>query len=449
MKVLKFGGTSVQFHNNMRQVKEILASMQDEQILLVLSACRGATDNLLKLAEASARDNQEVAQELISSLSSHHLTLLNDLKLSEELHQAAKAEVQNLLDEISTLSEGISLLKELTPRSNATMAAFGELLSTTIFSYYLKSEGMNVAFFDARKIMSLYYNKQETVVDFEKTKINLRNEYSSNLYNGNNLQVIQGFIGSDSLGNTAVLSRGGSDYSAAVFAAALDVSEIQIWTDVSGIFSSDPRFFPDAISIESMTFAEVRELSAFGAKVLHPDTVKPAIDANIPVRVLNTNEPKAKGTTLRTTCADKIELDAMAMQKQLFIFNIVLPSDKNKNAEILQKIAECMLASSAKYYLISQGISKISILTDNISRLSAIFSRNYHCEIKDNIAAICLVGKNLRNCSNNHLLQNIAETAGRYKLESFEIISDEAIYIVLSELDNVDELYAELHSLVI
>jgi len=252
------------------------------------------------------------------------------------------------------------------------------------------------------------------------------------------------------MNNTAVLSRGGSDYSAAVFGAELQAEEIQIWTDVSGIFSTDPRFFSNAKTIERMTFSEVKELSAFGAKVLHPDTVKPAIVANIPVRVLNTHSPQENGTLLTNNIEESIsQIDAITMLKSLNIFSITIPSERERKSEVIRKISECMNQTSGNYFLISQGISEIKIITDNISRLSSTFSKNYLTSNLSDVAVLCLVGKNLTYSSNSKLLNNISNIIFKYNIEMLEIINNNAIYIAMNTLENSNSLYEELHNFII
>ncbi len=450
MKVLKFGGTSVQFHDNMKQVKNIISDMQNEQLLIVLSACRGTTDNLLKLAEASANNHSDLMQSLFNEIKNHHLELITNLKLDNEFNVNVINDVNSILNQIENMCEGIRLLKELTIRTRATLVANGELLSTAILSNYLKSCGINNVLLDAREIMKLYYSNADSLVNFEKTSENIKKAFTQNLYSGFNIQIIQGFIGSDPMNNTAVLSRGGSDYSAAVFGAELQAEEIQIWTDVSGIFSTDPRFFSNAKTIERMTFSEVKELSAFGAKVLHPDTVKPAIVANIPVRVLNTHSPQENGTLLTNNIEESIsQIDAITMLKSLNIFSITIPSERERKSEVIRKISECMNQTSGNYFLISQGISEIKIITDNISRLSSTFSKNYLTSNLSDVAVLCLVGKNLTYSSNSKLLNNISNIIFKYNIEMLEIINNNAIYIAMNTLENSNSLYEELHNFII
>ena len=194
-------------------------------------------------------------------------------------------------------AKGFRCLKECTLKSADAAASFGELLSTTIFYYALKAGGTKTGFLDARKVMLTDSNFSSANIDCSGIASNC-NEIISPMFKDNDIVITQGFIASDKEGCTTTLGRGGSDYTAAVLGAAINAEEIQIWTDVDGVLSADPRLVDDVIAIKLMQFDEMKELSFFGAKVLHPETVKPAIEKKIPVKVLNTFAPEQEGSLL-------------------------------------------------------------------------------------------------------------------------------------------------------
>lgn len=449
MKVIKFGGTSVQFANNMKLVKDIVFTYPDNEILVVLSACRGITDSLIELSEASKNGDRGEMSVLINSIKSHHLNIIKELKMNNNFTSIATEKVNSLIEELLLLVEGISLLRELTMRSRASMLSYGELLSTTIFATYLQSINDNIAFIDARKVMKVCENSYCGNAEFQITKENINRVFFQNLKAGKNIQIIQGFIGYDDTGKTAVLSRGGSDCSAAILGTALGVDEIHIWTDVSGIYTADPRYFPKAMSIKNMTYSQVKELAAFGAKVLHPDAILPAIKGQIPIRVLNTNEPGTKGTLLNREAGNETEIDAVAMLNGLFYISIDITIDKARIAGIYRIISEAIASSVDKYYIISQGVSNISLLADTNNIENILKINEYEYEVISGVSAICLSGKKLRSADGHRLVASISKICNGNDLLLFELLSDSALYIASSNSAEAEELYGKLHGLII
>lgn len=446
MKVLKFGGTSVQYSENMKQVLDIIRNYNDEKILVVLSACRGTTDNLIRLADSALNADSEATMNILQEICSHHYNLIENLGMDEEHKATAVGKVSSLLSDLRNIVEGITLLKELTLRTRSSVVAFGELLSTAVFSVYTQSQGMNSELADARKFMIIDHDGFHSTVDFEETELAIRVRIFPMFDAGTNVVITQGFIGSDAKGYTAVLSRGGSDYSAAVFAGALGADEIQIWTDVSGIFSADPRFYKNAKTIRNMTFAEVRELSFFGAKVLHPDTVKPAIDKSIPVRVLNTHCPEDYGTLLSNvphTLAPY--LSAAVFLKGLYSSEIVIPPDY-KSGEFLAMLSRLVDAGSGKTYIVSANAGKVKIISD--TELNTEFIGELETKVSSGIAVICLVGNNLVTNFSPELFSRVSNILSSFPIEYVTFSADESINIALDE-NIAEDLFKLLHELIV
>jgi aspartate kinase len=297
MIVMKFGGTSVGDAKAMHNVLKIVEKHKGRQPLVVLSACAGMTNNLLKLAQLSAEAKKVDADELLLKIHTHHTTVCEELIEDEVFKKSALGKVEQLYSDLKEFCEGLSLLKECTPRSLDAAASFGERLSTEIFTQAALAKGINAEWLDARKVMRTDSNYTSAEFDMPEVEILSKEHIQPSLLKGK-VVVTQGFIGATAKGITTTLGRGGSDLSAAIYGAALDAEEIQIWTDVSGVFSADPRKVPAAHVIPQMSYKEARDLSYYGAKVLHPDTVKPAIDKNIPVRVLNTFDYEHPGTVI-------------------------------------------------------------------------------------------------------------------------------------------------------
>lgn len=295
--VLKFGGTSVQSAAAMHNVITIVRGIADSRKLVVASACAGVTNSLIELAARAASADSEAVDTLITGLQERHRTICRELLGSAPGIDAAIERVDELCAELRTLCEGIALLRECTERSHAALLAFGERISTAILTAGFIAMGSQAVLIDARQVMRTDSDYVQARAQMSEVAMLAEHIVVPHMEQGA-IAVTQGFIGADNRGRTTVLGRGGSDLSAAIFGAAIGADEIQIWTDVSGIYTTDPRIVPQARAVPVMSFAEAGELAYFGAKVLHPDTIRPAVEKGIPVRVLNTFCPSESGTLL-------------------------------------------------------------------------------------------------------------------------------------------------------
>ncbi|TCD48132.1 lysine-sensitive aspartokinase 3 [Chlorobium sp. N1] len=298
MAVMKFGGTSVGTARAMQQAISIVVRQAGEGApLVVLSACSGITNTLLKIADASGRGSLEEALELVGEVRRHHLGLVGELVPEGAGREAVTLRIEELLGRLELLVKGVEIVGELTERSRDMFCSFGELLSTTVFAAAMQALGHRAEWVDVRKVMITDERFGFARPVISRCKANTDAVIRPLLEAGTTV-VTQGYIGATEDGRTTTLGRGGSDLSAALFGAWLHSSQIQIWTDVDGVMTCDPRVVPDARSIRVMTFSEAAELAYLGAKVLHPDTIAPAVEKNIPVLVLNTWHPDAKGTLI-------------------------------------------------------------------------------------------------------------------------------------------------------
>jgi len=296
IKVLKFGGTSVGTHLAMEQAYHIVQqNASGNHLVVVLSACAGVTDTLLKISEICINSSKTEIEKIVEELENRHIQLVVDLfRDGYKTAQCIKT-INFLFESLRKLIEGVRILGEITPKIIAEVLSYGEILSSNIFYQYLLQREQSCYLLDAREVIctdNVYLNAKP---DLEK--ISLNGTKVINIFKNYNIIITQGFIGNWSK-ETTTLGRGGSDLSAALFGYCLDADEIQIWTDVDGILTADPKIINNPRVIKEMIFEEVGELSFFGAKVLHPETIKPAISKNIPVRVLNTFNPKFDGTLI-------------------------------------------------------------------------------------------------------------------------------------------------------
>ncbi len=294
MKVLKFGGSSVAKPERVKKVIEILKSYykRGEKFTVVFSAFGGVTDLLIDMAtKASKADSSYIGS--LELFKKRHNDAIDEL-VESPLREIIFAEIQKNHDTLSNLLHGIFLLQESSLRTMDYVLSFGERNSANIISYALQQAGIQAAFLDARKVIKTDKKFGSASVNFEETFENIKTYYQEN----SAVQIVTGFIGSDKGGLTTTLGRGGSDYSASLLAAGLKAEHIEIWTDVDGVLTADPRKVKKAFSIPSMTYAEAMEMSHFGAKVIYPPTLQPALKLNIPITIKNTFNPTHPGTLI-------------------------------------------------------------------------------------------------------------------------------------------------------
>jgi len=291
MKVLKFGGTSVASAKNIKLVRSIVSGVEAKKVVVVVSAMGGVTDLLLRMASLASEQQPEYKQ-LLKEIENRHLQSIREL-LPVGVQSAALSKVKSELNILETLAEGAYLIGEITPKLSDKIVSFGELFASYIISEYFISEKLDARFKDSRELIRTNEAYGKAVVNFELTNANCRQffeEVSSHII------VMPGFIAASEGGNSTTLGRGGSDYTAAVVAGAIKAEELQIWTDVSGMYTANPRIVKQAMTIPHISYEEAMELSHFGAKVLYPPTIQPVLSKGIPIRIKNTFEPEAHGT---------------------------------------------------------------------------------------------------------------------------------------------------------
>jgi aspartate kinase len=338
MNVLKFGGTSVATAAAMQQVRSIIE--RESGAVVVLSACGGVTNRLLEAVRVAGTGQSEAAVMIVREVEERHLQLCGELFTAGDMQRDAVSKVKILSMELRVFCEGVALLGECTPRSYDAAASYGERLSTLIFSLYCQSVGLNARLFDAREIMRTDSVFMEASIHFH-TLQTLAQEKLLPILKRGELVITQGFIGADERGITTTLGRGGSDLSAALMGAAIGASEILIYTDVSGVASADPRIIPSARPIPVMSFTEARELSFYGAKVLHPETILPAVERGIPVRVLNTFAPGDAGTLIvGRRDSEHAGLSAVTLKKDCNILKVKGVNSAHQLAGLYNLLAE-------------------------------------------------------------------------------------------------------------
>ncbi len=286
MKVLKFGGTSVGSIENLRNVKSII-DRQEDDLIVVVSALGGITDKILTMANTAANTHTFSTTEMME-ITTRHMTTIETL-VPEKEQLITKEKVQKSLNELESLLRGVSLIGELTPKTLDKIGSFGEVLSSTIIAAYL-----DVKWIDSSKLIKTNSDFNNAIVDLKLTSENV----SDALSNFTGVGIAPGFISSNTNNEVTTLGRGGSDYTAALYAAILDANALEIWTDVSGFMTADPRVINKAYTIDYLTYSEAMELSHFGAKVIYPPTILPVYRKKIPVWIKNTARPEEQGTLI-------------------------------------------------------------------------------------------------------------------------------------------------------
>jgi aspartate kinase len=296
---MKFGGTSVGSASAISNVVDIISGYLDrgDRVVSVVSAMSGVTDMLLESVKLAANENKWGYLSLSSKIRERHEEAINDLLSQGQERDELLLSIHKLLDRHIELCNAIQILGEVTPRMVDSVVSFGERMSHLIVAAALRQHGVNAKAFDAGELLVTDDNFQNAIPFWSATETNIRAKLLPELDKGVT-PVITGFIGATEKGVYTTLGRGGSDYSAAIFAAFVDSDEFIIWTDVDGVMTTDPRIDKRAQVLPYVSYQEVGELAYYGAKVLHPKTVQPILDRGIPIRVRNTFNPAAPGTLI-------------------------------------------------------------------------------------------------------------------------------------------------------
>lgn len=399
MIVCKFGGTSVQDADSMMRLAKIIEMRRELQPIVVSSAMGKTTNKLLEIARTAARGMQQDAMELIEELQANHLREAQKLGIATSKDDQVSVIVHTYFDEMRDFVKGLAALGELTARVTDQMASYGERLSTAILTQVLENQGIPSQLMDARQCVITDDNFVNAAPLSEETEAAIVKHLLPVIKAGK-VPVFQGFIGSTLDGTTTTIGRGGSDHSASLVGAALKADEIQIWTDVDGIMTTDPRMVPEVHRIKVISFAEAAELAYFGAKVLHPATIIPAVRKNIPVRVLNSSKPEQEGTIITGEtghCENPVK--AIAYKTGVTVVNIA--STRMLMAHgFLRRIFEIFDHHKVSVDVVSTSEVSVSLTVDETSFLEDIVAeleKIGEVKVEGARAIICCVGDNLRS----------------------------------------------------
>jgi len=405
MKVLKFGGSSVANPENIRKVFDILRAQSNRgEFAVVFSALGGVTEVLLQSAEKAMLGDKSYVDQ-IKILEERHFDTVKKL-IPIQLQSAVLTFVKVRFNELEDLFHGIYLIKECSPRTLDYVGSFGERLSAYILAEALKVEGFPAIYLDARNVIRTNARFGNAKVDFSVTNDLILDFFHSNP----GLKVITGFIASTEKGETTTLGRSGSDYTAAIFASALQAESLEIWTDVSGVMTSDPRLVYTAFTIPQLTYSEAMELSHFGAKVIFPATMQPAMKKGIPIYIKNTFEPENPGTLINGDDPSGKLIKGISSMSGISLLNIE-GAGLIEVVGVSRRVFGSLADSGVNVVLISQASSEhsicIAIRSVEVPKAKEAIEKEFLYEIKNgemdpvvvvaNMAIVAAVGENMKH----------------------------------------------------
>lgn len=396
MIVMKFGGTSVANFEAITRTIFIIGGKLDQKPVVVVSALSKVTDLLYRISDAAASRNVTETKELLSQLRQRHVDLAAELLAQSMMKDEAIAKVNALCDALESIAMAVCSLGELSDRNKAIIISNGEYLSSTIIAYAMNSKGIRTKWVDARGMMvtnnSYLKAEPDMAAIIEKVP-----GVVADAYEGMDAIITQGFVGVTRDGDPTVLGRGGSDYSASLIGMAVDAERIEIWTDVDGVRTADPRSVKNTKYLEKISFEEAAEMAHFGAKVLHPLTIEPAVKKNIPIYVLNSMNPSGKGTAILRNELIEDGVKSVSFKENIKVINIFSTRMINTSG-FLRRVFEIFSESKVSVDLISTSEANISVTVDasqNIDPVVAELSEFADVIVDDDKSQVSVIGKNI------------------------------------------------------
>lgn len=409
--VMKFGGTSVASWENIQRIAELIAhyASQGHKIIAVVSALDGITEKLFEAAELAEKGNKEFIRPFRQEMLDRHLKLAGKVIEGPQILEEIRRMITSTVDELEKVLTGIIYIGELTPRSRDYILSFGERLSTPIIYGALKNRGLEARFFtgaEAGIVTDSNFGEANPLMNVTKLQVKERLEP---LLEKGIIPVVTGFIAATQEGITTTLGRGGSDYTATIIGAALDVEEVWIWTDVDGLMTSDPKIVPDARTLPELSFKEALEMAVFGAKAMHPRALEPIMDGNTIVRIKNIFNPYGPETILTKEQRVKpgTTVKAVTMLKDVALINVSGASMVGAPGTAA-KIFDVLGKNKINILMISQGASEANIsiivrrnvLEKAVNALEVAFlGKGLISEItaEDDVCVISAVGAGMRS----------------------------------------------------
>ena len=373
MIVMKFGGTSVANYEAITRMISIVRGKLEERPVVVVSALSKVTDMLYRISDRAAARDREEADALLAQLRERHLTLAGELLgTGGKLYEEACAKVNSICDALCSFVSAVCEVGELSPRSKAIIISNGEYLSSNIICCAMNAAGIRTHYMDARSMIITDDDYLKGEPDMKAIAANTP-EIVLQAYQDADAVITQGFVSATGSGEPTVLGRGGSDYSASLIGMAIDASRIEIWTDVDGVRTADPRRVPDTRCLDRISFEEAAEMAHFGAKVLHPLTIEPAIRKNIPIYVLNSMNPSGEGTAILQSQFIEDGVKSVSCKENIYVINIFSTKMINTSG-FLKKVFEIFSEHKVSVDLISTSEANISVTVDSSQKIDDVVS---------------------------------------------------------------------------
>ena len=420
MKVLKFGGTSVASPENIHKVKSIIQNNGETPQTIIVSAFGGITDTLLETSRLASEQNLDYKASL-EKIEKRHIDTIKSL-IPVKKQSSVLSKVKSDLNTLETLVEGSYLIGEVTPKLSDKIVGYGELLSAYIISEFFIAEGLNAEFKDSRELITTDDSFGKGKVDFKATSEKCKAYFNQNKAN---VTILPGFISASKQGNSTTLGRGGSDYSAAIVSSVLNADVLEIWTDVSGMYTANPKMVKQAKCISHLSYEEAMELSHFGAKVLYPPTIQPVLDKEIPIVIKNTFAPEDKGTHVsKNTNGSQKTVRGISHVENISLISLEGPGLVGIPG-ISKRFFETLSLKSISVVLITQASSEhsicVGIANSDVERAKSALEETFAYEmqshrikplqIEEDLAIVALVGENMK--SHQGLSGQMFSTLGR------------------------------------
>lgn len=403
MKVLKFGGTSVGSASSLLNLKSIVES-QDRPAVVVVSALGGVTDLLIKTAEAANRGDEEY-RTMFAAIVKRHQDIISEVISNDP--EGLVAEIMPLLSELESIYQGVFLIRDLSSKTRAAIVSYGERLSSRIVARLISGSMLH----DSRQFIKTHRKHGHSELDSDLTRALILDEFRPEVLAERN-HIVPGFISSDEVsGETTNLGRGGSDYTAALIAAALDAKALEIWTDVDGFMTADPRVIPTAYTIQSLSYVEAMELCNFGAKVIYPPTIYPVCVKNIPILVKNTFNPDAQGTIILKEVAENRKpirgISSISGTSLITVTGLSMVGVIGVNRRIFTALAD----NGISVFMVSQASSEnstsIGVRDQDADEAARVLNNEFAREIESGamfpmhvesgLATVAIVGENMKH----------------------------------------------------
>ncbi len=443
MIVVKFGGTSVGDAEAIRRTAAIVKGRVARQPIVVVSALGGATNSLIAVAEQAAKGHLIGAMRGVESLRERHLRECHALLDGTDDVDETAAELSAMFDELAHLAEALSTLGHATPRSMDAVAAYGEQLSATLVSAVFRQSGIDAEYVDARTVVvtdeCFMAAEPQTDLIAERSR-----EILLPVLQSGKVPVMGGFVGSSTSGVTTTLGRGGSDYSASLIGAALQAEAIEIWTDVDGMLTADPRVVEGSQLIEKIRFDEASELASFGAKVLHPNTIAPAVRLGIPVFVFNSRRPDGAGTRI-TFDAPHRAVSAIAGKSDVTVIRVTAARMLLAHG-FLHRVFEIFEKHQTSVDVVATSEVSVSVTIDDPAHLDALLVDLRHLgdvSIERNRGIIAIVGAGISDAGG--AMGRALTALGDVKIQMMSLSATGINLTVIVDAETVKPAMQRLH----